>query len=123
MPSKRLIIVFSLWAARISALLLFLLWGAFFVEHLQEWFLRSDGQRPPQQVWIAQVLHWVMLVGLALVAFYPKAGAMITVAGTVLFFSWIGFKEFPYIALLNLIPVILVGIHSAIKNVLASKPS
>jgi hypothetical protein len=121
MPSKRLIIVFSLWAARISALLLFLLWGAFFVEHLQEWFLRSDGQRPPQQVWIAQVLHWVMLVGLALVAFYPKAGAMITVAGTVLFFSWIGFKEFPYIALLNLIPVILIGIHSATNNVPTEK--
>jgi hypothetical protein len=56
-----------------------------------------------------------------LVAFYPKAGALITVAGTVLFFSWIGFLEFPYIALLNLIPVILIGIHSATNNVPTEK--
>lgn len=92
------------WLARLSAGLLCLFWGAFFVEHLQEWFLSGNGALPPVHVWIGQLLHFVMIAGLAMVFFWPRLGSVVAIAGTVLFFAWIGVKEFPWIALLNLLP-------------------
>ena len=55
------------WSGRAVALLLFLFWGAFFLEHLFGWFLRADHRYPPAWVWIAQGLHFTMLVGLAMI--------------------------------------------------------
>jgi hypothetical protein len=98
--------LFVLWVARISAGLLLLFWGAFFVEHLQEWFLQADGRLPPASVWIAQLLHLLMLIGLAISVVRPVWGAPVTAISTILFFLWIGYAGFPYLALLNLPPVI-----------------
>ena len=92
------------WLARLSAGLLCLFWGAFFVEHLREWFLSGSGVLPPVHVWIGQLLHFVMIAGLAMVIFWPRVGSVAAIAGTALFFAWIGVREFPWIALLNLLP-------------------
>ena len=116
MNTQPVIGVAALWLARISALLLFLFWGAFFLEHLQEWFLRQDGRFPPPVVWLGQLLHLAMLVGLGLIVFRPAWGATVTVLATVLFFSSIGYRGFPYIALLNLPPVIFAAVHMAIRT-------
>jgi len=116
MKTKTGIVVGALWLARICALLLFLFWGAFFVEHLQEWFLRQDGRLPPLDVWMGQLLHFAMLAGLSLIIFRPAWGAIVTVVGTVLFFSSIGYKGFPYIAFLNLPPVICSAVYTIIKK-------
>jgi hypothetical protein len=115
MKMQTAILVGALWLARICAVLLFLFWGAFFLEHLQEWFLRQDGQLPPPSVWRAQVLHLAMLLGLALTIFRPGWGAIVTVVATVLFFAAIGYKGFPYIALLNLPPVVFAALYTAMK--------
>ena len=56
----------SRWLGRGLALLLFLFWGAFFVEHLAEWFSHPQAAPPPLRAWVAQGLHLVMLIGLAL---------------------------------------------------------
>ena len=105
-----------LWLARVSALLLFLFWGAFFVEHLHEWFLRADNTYPPLKLWIGQSLHLIMLLGLGTTLFKPGWGAIITVLGTASFFAWIGFRGFPYIALVNGLPVVLVLISSLLRK-------
>jgi hypothetical protein len=94
------------WTGRIFATLLFLFWGSFFVEHLAEWFLRGGGQYPPVRVWIAQALHFAMLVGLALLWRWERIGTVVLLAATVAFFSIIGLRTFPWIALLNVIPVL-----------------
>jgi hypothetical protein len=44
----------ALGLTRLCAAVLFLFWGGFFLEHLQEWFLRADGLLPPASVWIGQ---------------------------------------------------------------------
>jgi hypothetical protein len=113
MKPKTAIIVGALWLARICALLLFLFWGAFFLEHLQEWFLRQDGRLPPPSVWMGQLLHLAILVGLGLLIFRPVWRAALTVIATVLFFSVIGYKGFPYMALLNLPPVMFALVYTA----------
>lgn len=104
------------WLTRLFALLVCLLWGAFFVKHLQEWFLGGSGALPPFKVWIGQLLHLVMILGLAMIIWWPSRGTVVTIVGTVFFFSWIGMKEFPYIALLNLLPIAFVLVSWALRR-------
>ena len=93
------------WLGRTLALLLLLFWGAFFLGHLSEWFLNAQGPLPPTRVWISQVLHLGMLVGLALMLRWDRLGAIVTALGTTAFFASIGMHSFPFIALLNLLPI------------------
>ncbi len=99
------------WGGRLLALLLFLFWGAFFVEHLTEWFLRAPGGYPPPRLWISQVLHLVMLIGLAMMLRWDKLGTLVMVIGTAAFFATIHFHHFPFIALINLLPVCGFGVY------------
>ena len=119
MGTRKAVALVALWLARLCALLLILLWGGFFVEHLREWFLRSDGRLPPVWVWVGQFLHLLMLLGLALVAFRPSLGAISTILATALFFGLMsyhdGFKGFPYLALVNLPPAALALVYAALK--------
>ena len=92
------------WAGRGLALLLLLFWGAFFLEHRSEWFLEPQGS-PPLRVRVGQVLHFGMLVGLALMLRWDRLGAVVTALGTTAFFASIGVHRFPWIALINLLPI------------------
>lgn len=93
------------WSGRILAMLLFLFWGAFFLEHLTKWFLCPIESLPPLSVWVSQTLHLVMLIGLAMMLKWEKLGALVMVIGTTAFFSTIGYRGFPFIALINLLPI------------------
>ena len=64
------------WTGRATAGLLLAFWGMFFVEHLSEWFLRADGRYPPLSVWWPMGFHFLMLVGLALMLKWDKAGTV-----------------------------------------------
>jgi hypothetical protein len=116
MKTQVVIQLATLWMARICAVAMFLFWGAFFVEHLQEWFFRSDGRLPPPFVWCGQALHLAMLLGLVTIIFRPGWGAIVTTVTTVAFFASIGLRGFPYVALLNLPPVLFAVIYAACKS-------
>lgn len=107
--------------ARLLAILLCLLWGAFFVEHLQEWFL-DEGELPPAKVWVGQALHLVMILGLGMIVFWRVLGAVVTVVATASFFSWIGVNRFPYVALLNLLPIVFVIAGTVLRGRHAAGP-
>jgi hypothetical protein len=111
-PSFRSMLALSgKWGGRLTAVLLFLFWGAFFVEHLSEWFFRSDGRYPPPWVWRQQFAHFAMLAGLAVMLKWDRLGSLVLAIATVGFFGGIGFHGFPFIALLNLIPVVLFSAY------------
>jgi len=99
------------WGGRLTAILLFLFWGAFFVEHTSEWFLRSESRFPPALVWFQQLAHFGMLAGLAVMLKWPRLGGLILLVATVAFFGGIGMHSFPYIALINLLPIALFGVY------------
>ncbi len=92
------------WTGRILALSLFLFWGAFFVEHLQEWFLHPAKGFPPIWVWLGQLAHLTILVGLAALWRWPLTGSVITIVGSVSFFgglaTWEATAGKPYVVLL-----------------------
>ena len=52
------------WTARILALGLFLLWGAFFLEHVKEWFMHPGQESPPIWVGSRNLAHLAILLGL-----------------------------------------------------------
>ncbi len=93
------------WLGRLLSLLLLLFWGAFFVEHVKEWLLNPAGS-PPLFVWVSMLFHLGMLVGLALMLFREIPGMIVLSMATLAFFSSIGMNEFPWIALLNVIPIV-----------------
>ena len=101
----------GLWAGRAAAALLFLFWGAFFVEHTAEWFLRGDGQFPPAKVAVQHGFHFLMLVGLAAMMKWDRAGALVLTVATFVFFGSIGVRNFPWIAMLNLIPLVGFAVY------------
>jgi hypothetical protein len=107
MTTRPLIATIAKWAGRVTALLLFLFWGAFFVEHISEWFLRGGGRYPPPRVWVGQALHFCVLAGLALMLKWDKLGATVTVVSTAAFILWIGYPWALTLPLANLIPIAL----------------
>ena len=111
MISRNVLSGIGKWGGRLTAVLLVLFWGGFFVEHLSEWFLRSDGRYPPPWVWVQQGMHFLMLAGLAMMLKWPRLGTVVMVLATIAFFSSIGMNRFPYFALINLVPVAFFTVY------------
>ena len=105
------------WLGRVSACLLLLLWGAFFVEHVYEWFIKPE-VLPPVKVWFGMLLHFIMLVGLAMLVKWERVGLVVATIGTAAFFFVIGYgsSNFPIILLINMIPIALIGISMLINR-------
>lgn len=111
--------VLLLWVARIWAGLGALVWGAFLVEHLQEWVIHppSDQALPPFVIW-ALVLHAGMVAGLLGTAFQIRtlAGlAVICAAG--FFLGVIGVRGIGFflVTIPPLVYVLALGWKPAIK--------
>ena len=75
------------WTGRLLALGLVLFWGAFFVEHLQQWFLHPVKGFPPVWVWLGQLAHLVILIGLMALWRWPVIGSILTLLGAICFFG------------------------------------
>lgn len=90
--------------ARILSGALFLLWGAFFVEHLS-WFGTVPSESPPLVVWLLSSLHFTLLVGYALTLKWEKTGSAVMSVSAILFFL--------FAAGVNAIPFIIVSIFPA----------
>jgi hypothetical protein len=81
------------WTGRVLALGLFLFWGAFFVEHLQQWFLHPFKGFPPVGVWLRQLAHLAILVGLVALWRWQVTGSILTVLGSLGFFGSLAISE------------------------------
>lgn len=98
------------WIGRACAASLFLLWGAFFIEHLGEWYAHPFQQLPPWWVGLSMVCHAGVLIGLGVMLFRAWPGAIITAAGTLGFIAAVAIGNrtlvrLPYLMLINLVPV------------------
>jgi hypothetical protein len=93
MKWNSLIMSIVCWTGRGLALGLFLVWGAFFVEHLQEWFLHPAEGFPPVWVCLAQLAHLTILVGLATIWRWQFVGSILTILGSLAFFGGLAISE------------------------------
>ncbi len=93
-------------AARILSLLLFLLWCAFFIEHLS-WFSTESLNTPPVRIWLAQGAHLLLLVGYLVSLKWERVGSVLIAVNAVLFFGYAaGMNAVPFI-IVSLFPVML----------------
>lgn len=94
------------WTARITGLLVFLFWGAFFVEHVSEWF-SDPSNLPPAKVFLGQAFHGLMLVSLLAAWKWELPGALMIILFAGLFFlKIIGLNGIVFF-LVTIIPAIL----------------
>lgn len=99
------IVSIARWIARGLCLLLFLLWGAFFIEHL-EWFSNA-AQKPPLSVWLLQGMHLLLLVGLLVSLRWEAVGsALVFLSGALFFSQTAGLKTLPLVGL-TIVPALL----------------
>lgn len=96
------------WAGRILAGLVFLFWGMFFVEHLQEWFIAPWPKTAPVAVWIGQGLHLAILVGLMLAIWKPFIGAPLAICASFAFFIDKAGASFPLFFGITALPAVLL---------------
>jgi hypothetical protein len=93
---------------RALVLAVFLLWGAFFVEHTREWFVAPFPQLPPPKVWMGQALHLLLLAGLLVSLRWPRLGGVwVAVAALAFFFDKAG-AQFPVFFGITVLPVLLL---------------
>jgi hypothetical protein len=100
------------WTARILALGLFMLWGAFFLEHVKEWFMHPLQESPPIWVWLAQLAHLAILVGLIALWRWPIAGGLMTIVASLVFFGglaiWAGIAGHRYLSFVAFFAVTII---------------
>jgi len=86
--------------------MLFLLWGAFFVEHLKEWFSDS-GHLPPWSVFSIQLFHLLLLIGYVASLKWRVAGSILVILSALLFFGSIGARAVLTFFAVSIIPAVL----------------
>jgi hypothetical protein len=118
--TKKLAIGLAGWAARILVIGVFLLWGAFFVEHLREWFIAPRPRVPPVRVYVFQGLHLLLLLGLLGSLRWARVGLVwVTIAACAFFLPVAGAKALLFVGL-TILPVLLVVVFDYLKR--ANKP-
>jgi hypothetical protein len=91
------------WIARAMAAVFTLLWGAFFLHHLGEWYLRPEGY-PPAWVTGLMLLHFGLLAGLVTGFRWELAGGLLALASGGSFFCLIGAWKIWYLWVPTLVP-------------------
>lgn len=96
---------FVRWVARAISIVLFLFFGAFFVEHLS-WFFSSEGS-PPAIVWLLQGVHLLMLVGFLLALKWEAAGSVLITVSSLIFLSQAAGERFLPLFAITIVPALL----------------
>lgn len=96
---------FIRWIARAISIVLFLLFGAFFIEHLS-WFSGSGGY-PPIKVWLLVGVHLLLLVGLLLALKWEAAGSVLIVCSALVFLSQAAGERFLPLFAITVVPALL----------------
>jgi hypothetical protein len=108
--------------ARLLSLALFLLWGVFFVEHLT-WFFVEVNNSPPVHIWLAQISHFLLLIGYLITLKWERIGSVFVVVNALLFFGFAaGVNAVPFI-IVSSFPVMLFAfcwMKEKKNNVIAS---
>ena len=106
--SRKLAIHITLWVSRALVCGIFLLWGAFFIEHTSEWFVTPFPHLPPLKVCLFQALHLLLLLGLLASLRWSRVGLIwVTVAACAFFLPIAGVRALAFVGI-TILPVLLL---------------
>ncbi|MCG8352739.1 MAG: hypothetical protein MI924_33665 [Chloroflexales bacterium] len=105
MMTNQKVVIIVRWVARITGLGLFVLWGAFFIEHLA--YFADVSNMPPLDVWVAQIAHLVLLLGFLIALKWEAVGSGLIILGAAVFFALTAGANFLVYFLLTITPALL----------------
>jgi hypothetical protein len=108
LDSQRLLVTLLRWPARALLVGVFLLWGALFIEHTQEWFVVPWPQRPPLRVCAGHALHFLLLMGLLATLRWARVGAAWAGVAAFAFFLGRSGSQFGVFFALTVLPALLL---------------
>ncbi len=94
------------WIGRGLCTALFILWGMFFVEHLNE-FTSPGVEQPPFWAWLLQFVHGLLLISYLICWKYEKIGSLGILIFASIFFISVGAAW--YLLLISLTPILFFG--------------
>lgn len=93
-------------AGRVLSILLFILWGSIFLNHLS-WFFMARMDIPPVRMWFGQISHFLLLVGYLVSLRWERVGSLLVVVNSIFFFgNAAGRNALPFI-IVSMFPVML----------------
>jgi hypothetical protein len=114
--AKKLALLVTHWLARLFVLGVFLLGGAFFVDHTREWFLAPWPQLPPLKVCAFQALHLLLLAGLLASLWWSRLGLVwVSLAAGAFFLPAAGARALVFVGL-TILPVLLLAFCDRLKH-------
>ena len=119
---RAVLIALTGWTGRLLAVGLFLLWGAFFLEHFQ-WFIHPERGWPPARVWLLQGVHLIMLIGLLALLRWKLLGSALTVLGALAFFWFVAGNRFTAFFAVTILPAVLVLTAHFLQPASVAKPT
>ena len=96
------------WLARALAICVFLFWGAFFIEHLREWFIKPFPNHPPLKVCVGMALHCLLLAGLLIALKWERVGSLMVILAAFVFFYQVSGSPFSLFFGLTALPPVLL---------------
>lgn len=93
------------WTGRILSLAGFLVWGAFFLEHLG-WFRDPLSSPPSIMVWVMMSAHLTLLLGYLFSWWRERIGVLLILIGAGLFFPFVGGPNGWWMALVSAVPAV-----------------
>lgn len=90
--------------ANACCVMLFILWGAFFIEHLS-WF--TNGQTPPANIWLLQIAHLALLIGLLMALKWELTGSLVVIVSALAFFLPTAGNRFLPLFLITILPTVM----------------
>ena len=116
MKIRKTLIVVATWSGRLLAFGLFLFWGAFFLEHLSEWFTHPGIGFPSAKIWFLQLVHLLLLIGLLVLLRWEWQGSALTILAALVFFGSVAGRNFPVFFAVTVLPVFLLLTARLIKS-------
>jgi hypothetical protein len=91
-----------LWTARVLSALLFIFWGAFFIEHLE--YFKNPAASPPPFVYFAMICHFILLASYIFVVWKQLAGSILILVSSGLFFAITAGRNFLPFFIISAVP-------------------
>lgn len=110
------------WSARLLGLLVSILWGAFFVEHVSEWFIRPFPNHPPLSVCLWMGVHFLMIAGYVAAWRWPVPGALVSLVAGFVFLADKAGPRFPVFFTITALPGVLFLLSAWLETRLRSQP-
>jgi hypothetical protein len=102
-------------------ILLFILWGSFFIEHLSFFFMKT-GEPPGASVWLLQLVHFSLLVSYLVCFKFERLGSVSLFVFALIFFLATAGDQALLFIVISVSPILFFG-YGWMRNLWKGSPA